>query len=289
MSFPPLPNGRPHASLNKASPAPTASPATETPPISAPPDCASGRDAHGRFAQGNRGGPGNPFARRTAAFRRAFCEAISEKEVHVLARQLYEQALLGDGAAAKLVLAYLVGKPTTVADPDTLDVAEWQLYQRSAVAPGEVHSLLTQIPAGVLSVLLQTLWPLLGQHFCDQLYALLSAAPQPQATVSPDPTLPAAPPVAEPVVEMPSPPTPAVSPTPSVTHEERVSPRRAPMPKRRPRSAGSGAHLHNLPDHRQETAETVISPRTALTEDFDRPQGRRPVPMDQETGLCFTG
>jgi hypothetical protein len=27
---------------------------------------ANGRDAHGRFAKGNAGGPGNPFARRTA-------------------------------------------------------------------------------------------------------------------------------------------------------------------------------------------------------------------------------
>lgn len=43
---------------------------TASPP-DAPTASDSGRDSRGRFTAGNRGGPGNPFARRTVAFHRA--------------------------------------------------------------------------------------------------------------------------------------------------------------------------------------------------------------------------
>ena len=38
-----------------------------------------GRDARGRFIPGHKGGPGNPFAKRSAAIRTAFLEAISPR------------------------------------------------------------------------------------------------------------------------------------------------------------------------------------------------------------------
>src|SRR5262249_26387145 len=87
------------------------------------------RDGRGRFTKGNPGGRGNPFNRRLAAMRQLFCRAISAREIHALARYLIGEAFAGDRAAASLVLAYLIGRPTKAVDPDTLDVHEWRLHQ----------------------------------------------------------------------------------------------------------------------------------------------------------------
>ena len=48
---------------------PTAAPAADTP--GPPPAARDGREANGRFAKFNKGGPGNPYARQTAALRKA--------------------------------------------------------------------------------------------------------------------------------------------------------------------------------------------------------------------------
>src|SRR5438067_2077329 len=42
------------------------------------------RDADGRFVKGNRGGPGNPFARRVAELRRELLEAVSADDTPCL-------------------------------------------------------------------------------------------------------------------------------------------------------------------------------------------------------------
>ena len=81
----------------------------------------NGRDSSGRFATGNKGGPGNPFARRTAAMRKAFAEAVTEEDLAVIARAMKEKAAQGDVAAARIVLSYAAGKPGPSPDPDTLD------------------------------------------------------------------------------------------------------------------------------------------------------------------------
>jgi hypothetical protein len=88
-----------------------------------------GREANGRFARGKPGGPGNPFARRTAAARKAFCDALSHEDLVEIARAMKEKAKGGDVAAAKLVLAYAVGKPADVVEPDTLDLEEFKQYE----------------------------------------------------------------------------------------------------------------------------------------------------------------
>src|SRR5262245_12781885 len=79
-------------------------------------DGATGRFAAGnqlgrQFEPGNPGGRGNPSFRRLAAARRAFLEVVGPDEVQALARRLYQDALAGDIDAARLVLAYAVGKP----------------------------------------------------------------------------------------------------------------------------------------------------------------------------------
>jgi len=91
----------------------------------------SGRDARGRFTANNQGGPGNPFARRTAKLRQAMLEALMPDDLRAILAQMVEAAKQGDVAAARLVLAYGVGKPAPAVDPDTLDVQEWALWQHN--------------------------------------------------------------------------------------------------------------------------------------------------------------
>jgi hypothetical protein len=88
---------------------------------------AEGRDAGGRFAKGNKGGPGNPFARRCAELRQALLNSVTEDDIAALAKRLLLQAKGGDMAAAKLLLTYVIGTPAPAADPDRLDRHELEL------------------------------------------------------------------------------------------------------------------------------------------------------------------
>jgi len=130
-------------------------PASEGPPS---PD-ANGRDQNGRFAKGNPGGPGNPFARRTAALRQAFSDALTQEGLNILAQRLLLQAQNGDVAAAKLVLAYAIGKPVDPVDPDTLDHQEFQLFKQLPTPPQDVHRILNTLPAGLACELIRILLP----------------------------------------------------------------------------------------------------------------------------------
>ena len=71
----------------------------------------NGRDASGRFAKGNSGGPGNPYARRTARLRSLIAESVSDDDLQEIVSKLVDDAKQGDQAAVKLLLSYLVGKP----------------------------------------------------------------------------------------------------------------------------------------------------------------------------------
>jgi hypothetical protein len=61
------------------------------------------RDAKGRFAKGNPGGPGNPFARKTAALRQALLETVREKDIQEIAYILLLNTKAGDLASIKLL------------------------------------------------------------------------------------------------------------------------------------------------------------------------------------------
>jgi hypothetical protein len=105
-----------------------------------------GRDARGRFVSGNRGGPGNPFARQTAALRRAFLAAVTPEDLEAVARAVVQRAREGDMAAAKLLLLYAIGKPTEAVDPDTMDAQEWQLFQQSSATPEQLTAAMGGMP-----------------------------------------------------------------------------------------------------------------------------------------------
>src|SRR4029078_6821449 len=82
----------------------------------------SQRDARGRFARGNSGGPGNPFGRRLAQLSEVLLRSATEENVERLANMIMEKAFAGDMAAAKMLLHYWMGKPKEGAEPDWVAV-----------------------------------------------------------------------------------------------------------------------------------------------------------------------
>jgi hypothetical protein len=91
------------------------------------------RDARGRFARGNAGGPGNPFGRRQAHLREVLLRSATDENVDRLANTVMEKAFAGDMAAARMLLLYWIGKPKEVAEPDRVDVEEWELAKEHVV------------------------------------------------------------------------------------------------------------------------------------------------------------
>jgi hypothetical protein len=97
-----------------------------------PPGLVGGRDSRGRFAKGNAGGPGNPYNRRVAELRRIMLEEVSDDAMRVIIQVLLFKAQSGDLAAIKLVLQYVLGKPTPAPDPDAVERHEPQPEQETA-------------------------------------------------------------------------------------------------------------------------------------------------------------
>jgi hypothetical protein len=143
----------------------------------ASPENGGGRDAQGRFVPGNAGGPGNPFARRTAELRREFLAEATGEDLRAVCRALLERAKGGDVAAAKLALGYLVGKPDKPVDPDTLDEQEWHIWRRYT-APSEWVELIQCLPLDVILNLVRSVWPVLAREKCAQGAALFTQPAQ---------------------------------------------------------------------------------------------------------------
>ncbi len=78
------------------------------------PNGANGRDANGRFAKGNPGGPGPAFPRRVAELRAAILDAVTPADVVDVIRALVKAAKGGDVAAAKVFLDRILGTPLAV-------------------------------------------------------------------------------------------------------------------------------------------------------------------------------
>jgi hypothetical protein len=110
----------------------------------------SGRDERGRFAPGNGGGPGNPFARQVAKLRAALVQRVTEEDMAQIAEQLIVQAKSGNMAAIKLLFQYVLGKPADTVNPDTLDIEEWrQCYQPLGQIMEQVPQTMETLPAKV--------------------------------------------------------------------------------------------------------------------------------------------
>src|SRR5438105_11354112 len=118
-----------------------------------------GRDARGRFTKGNKGGPGNPFARKVAALRRTMVNFVSEDDLKHIVFVIKMRAESGDMAAAKLLLQYVIGKPTETVDPDRVDVDEWEKLQEQARPPKEMRAVMGGMPADLACEVTQIAWP----------------------------------------------------------------------------------------------------------------------------------
>ena len=119
-------------------PAPTAAAQPSTNGNGDPAPSANGRDNLGRFAPGNPGGPGNPFARHVAELRKAMAHAVPKEMLEAIMLKMAHLALEGNVAAAKFVAAYSVGQPLAGKNPDRTDIEEWQLLKEEAPMMTEV-------------------------------------------------------------------------------------------------------------------------------------------------------
>ena len=118
------------------------------------------REANGRFAKGNKGGPGNPFARQVAALRQTLLNRATTKDFEEIADELIKKAKTGDVAAIKLLFQYTLGKPAPSPDPDHLDVDEWHKLQQSSCPPAAVNAIFNGFPADMACEVAKFNWPL---------------------------------------------------------------------------------------------------------------------------------
>lgn len=83
-----------------------------------------GRTPGGRFAPGNRGGPGNPHAATVAKLRAAILAAVTPEDIGAIIRALVHRAKGGDMAAIRELLDRAIGKPTDAGVAERLDELE---------------------------------------------------------------------------------------------------------------------------------------------------------------------
>jgi hypothetical protein len=140
-------------------------------------DAPEGRDAKGRFAKGNPGGPGNPFARHLAKLRTALVQCVSEEDIRQIANGLLVSAKLGHLPSIRVLLMYVLGKPSCAVNPDTLDIEEWrQLVQPLAQIAAELPQALMAIPAPTATDMVRT-----AQPFAQRMVGEEMTAPPPEA------------------------------------------------------------------------------------------------------------
>jgi hypothetical protein len=120
----------------------------------------SGRDGNGRFAKGNPGGPGNPYARRVAKLRHILLHVVREEDIQALMKKLLELATNGDVAAARLVLHYTLGKPPDGVHPDRVDIEDWHLTEEKSVQSQQMLKVWAGLPADKAQFVTDYVWPI---------------------------------------------------------------------------------------------------------------------------------
>jgi hypothetical protein len=133
----------------------------------------NGHDARGRFTAGNPGGRGNPFARKVGALRAAFLKDMTRDDIKEIAASLKAQAKKGDVAAARLVLAYSLGKPDKAVDVDRLDADEWEVIRgNTTTLAHKVRETVMSPPISLFSEMTMAARPHLVEHhvarFCKK-------------------------------------------------------------------------------------------------------------------------
>jgi hypothetical protein len=111
-----------------------------------------------------------------------FRTCISEMDMIHLYRVLYDKAMHGDVSAAKLIIAYQIGKPAPCPDPDSIDRGEWDHYQQDAIEPQEMKQVLSSLPTRVGNDIARTALPIVTQARTREFTTQL----QPECPVSPE-------------------------------------------------------------------------------------------------------
>jgi hypothetical protein len=143
-----------------------------------------GRYEQGRFTKGNAGGPGNPYARRTAELRRAILAAvITNEDIEVITAKLIEQAKEGDVPSAKLLFSYALGKPAEAVEPDAVDFHEWELYCRQPVGADQVNLITHSMPVAMMSEIMRYVLPCVVASSKSKLLAMMQAEDEEAAAV----------------------------------------------------------------------------------------------------------
>src|SRR5271156_2135787 len=135
---------------------------------------AENRDRRGRFVRGNAGGPGNPFGRKVAALRAARIDCVTPQDIQRVMAALLLEAASGNVPAARLLLAYTVGKPADSANPDRVEIDEWQLLRQTVAPQDDVVQTFQSVPVELASTLANATLPVLADEMGDQLAARLS-------------------------------------------------------------------------------------------------------------------
>src|SRR5262249_2956552 len=156
------------AELRRRKSAMTATATTTNPQGPAtPPD--AGRDQKGRFAKGNPGGPGNPFAREVAALRTLLVRRVTKGDIEAVADQLIKQAGEGNLVAIRLFLLYVLGRPAHAVDPDGLDAQELALFKKEAAGFDVFTPILNGLPGHAALIVLRELLPRKAVEYLTQL------------------------------------------------------------------------------------------------------------------------
>ena len=100
------------------------------------------RNSNGTFAKGNKGGTGNPYARKVAAIRTKMMEAVSDEDIEAIILKLVEDAKNGDPVARKELLDRLIGKPIDSPHPDELDSHETKIKAGKESAEQNLNNLI---------------------------------------------------------------------------------------------------------------------------------------------------
>jgi hypothetical protein len=119
-------------------------------------------DTKGRFVRGNPGGPGNPFARRTALYQKALRQVVSLEDMREVMTVVKLKAKSGDMAATKIMFTYAAGKGVHAVEPDRLDIDEWKLTVEEAVDARDMKAIMTRLPVECANDIARAALPALG-------------------------------------------------------------------------------------------------------------------------------
>ena len=111
------------------------------------------RDDAGRFAEGNKGGPGNPFNRKVALLKKWLIEEVTEERIKNIGNKLMEMAEEGCVPAARVLFQYVLPKSV---EPDRVDMDEWDILKQAGglfnELPGMMNKPEAELPLKMVSL-----------------------------------------------------------------------------------------------------------------------------------------